>query len=124
MTHILLVEDNDQSREVLSRRLSRRGFEVSGAANGRAGLERAVALRPDLILMDVSLPEMSGFEVTRRLKADPATGRIPVIFLTAHARREDEAEAQAAGGDGFAIKPVDLEHLLLSIRTALETSRG
>jgi two-component system, cell cycle response regulator DivK len=124
MTHILLVEDNDQSREVLSRRLLRRGFEVSGAATGPTGLERAAALRPDLILMDVSLPEMSGFEVTRRLKADPATGRIPVIFLTAHSRLEDEAEAQAAGADGFAVKPVDLENLLLSIRTALETPRG
>jgi two-component system cell cycle response regulator DivK len=124
VTHILLVEDNDQSREVLSRRLARRGFEVSGAANGRAGLQRAGALRPDLILMDVSLPEMSGFEATRRLKADPATGHIPVIFLTAHARREDQAEAHAAGGDGFAIKPVDIEHLLLSIRTALESHRG
>ena len=124
MTHILLVEDNDQSRDVLSRRLSRRGFEVSGAATGRAAVERAGALRPDLILMDVSLPEMSGVEATRRLKANPATGHIPVIFLTAHARHEDEAEAQAAGGDGFALKPVDLEHLLLSIRTALESPRG
>ena len=124
MTHILLIEDNDQTRDVLSHRLARRGFEVSGAATGRTGVERAGALRPDLILMDVSLPEMSGFEATRRLKADPATGHIPVIFLTAHGRREDEAEAHAAGGDGFAVKPVDLEHLLLSIRTALETHRG
>jgi two-component system, cell cycle response regulator DivK len=124
MTRVLLVDDNELNRDTLSRRLGRHGFEVTTAINGRRAIELAAALLPDLILMDVSMPGMSGFEATRRLKADPTTCGIPVIFLTAHARREDEEQAMASGGDNFATKPVELDRLLETMKTTLESTRG
>lgn len=112
MTRILLVEDNEMNREMLSRRLQRKGFEVLLAVDGLQGVAMAQADRPDLILMDMSLPGIDGWEATRRIKADPATRATPVIALTAHAMSDDRAKALAAGCDEFDTKPVDLVRLL------------
>lgn len=112
MPRILLVEDNELNREMLSRRLARKGFEVVIAVDGLQGVAMACAERPDLILMDMSLPGIDGWEATRRVKADPGTGTIPVIALTAHAMSDDRAKALAAGCDDFDTKPVDLARLL------------
>jgi CheY-like chemotaxis protein len=119
---ILLVEDNEMNRDMLSRRLERKGYEVVIAVNGQEGVELVSSTRPDLILMDLSLPIIDGWEATRRIKADPATARIPVIALTAHAMAEDRAKAMAAGCDDFDIKPVDLPRLLEKIDTLLRRS--
>jgi CheY-like chemotaxis protein len=107
------------NRDMLSRRLERRGFSVAIAVDGREGVARAQSDGPDLILMDLSLPEMDGWEATRQLKADPATRRIPIIALTAHALATDRDQALAAGCDGFDTKPVDFERLLVKINDAL-----
>jgi len=112
MSRILLVEDNELNREMLSRRLQRKGFEVLIAVDGLQGVDLAGQTRPDLVLMDMSLPGIDGWEATRRLKADAATAAIPVIALTAHAMAEDRARALAAGCDDFDTKPVDLARLL------------
>jgi CheY-like chemotaxis protein len=112
MPRLLLVEDNDMNRDMLSRRLVRRGFEVLLAVDGAQALEMASAHRPDLVLMDMSLPVIDGWEATRRLKADPALRDTPVIALTAHAMEGDRARAMRAGCDDFDTKPVDLERLL------------
>lgn len=112
MTRILLVEDNEMNRDMLSRRLTRRGFEVGTAETGTRALAEVAAQPPDLILMDMSLPEIDGWEVTRRLKADPATAAIPIIALTAHAMTSDREKALAAGCDDYDSKPVDLPRLL------------
>jgi len=112
MPRILLVEDNDMNRDMLGRRLLRRGYEVVFAADGREGVRQAVAEKPDLILMDLSLPVMDGWQATRLLKADPATSAIPVIALTAHAMARDRESALAAGCDEFETKPVELECLI------------
>jgi len=119
---ILLVEDNEMNRDMLSRRLERKGYEVVIAVNGQEGVELVSSTRPDLILMDLSLPIIDGWEATRRIKADPATASIPVIALTAHAMAEDRAKATAAGCDDFDIKPVDLPRLLEKIDTLLRRS--
>jgi two-component system, cell cycle response regulator DivK len=119
---ILLVEDNEMNRDMLSRRLERKGYEVVIAVNGQEGVELVSSARPDLILMDLSLPIIDGWEATRRIKADPATARIPVIALTAHAMAEDRAKAMAAGCDDFDIKPVDLPRLLEKIDALLRRS--
>lgn len=119
---ILLVEDNEMNRDMLSRRLERKGYEVVIAVNGQEGVELVSSTRPDLILMDLSLPIIDGWEATRRIKADPATARIPVIALTAHAMAEDRAKAMAAGCDDFDIKPVDLPRLLEKIDALLRRS--
>jgi two-component system, cell cycle response regulator DivK len=119
---ILLVEDNEMNRDMLSRRLERKGYEVVIAVNGQEGVELVSSNRPDLILMDLSLPIIDGWEATRRIKADPATASIPVIALTAHAMAEDRAKAMAAGCDDFDIKPVDLPRLLEKIDTLLRRS--
>ena len=119
MATILLVEDNEMNRDMLSRRLIRRGFEVSVAIDGEEGIEMANAQKPDLVLMDLSLPGIDGWEATRRLKADPGTAEIPVIALTAHALAEDEGRAKEAGCDDFDIKPVDLKRLLGKINALL-----
>ena len=119
---ILLVEDNEMNRDMLSRRLERKGYEVVIAVNGQEGVELVSSARPDLILMDLSLPIIDGWEATRRIKADPATAGIPVIALTAHAMAEDRAKAMAAGCDDFDIKPVDLPRLLEKIDTLLRRS--
>lgn len=105
-----------------ARRLERKGYEVVIAVNGQEGVELVSSTRPDLILMDLSLPIIDGWEATRRIKADPATASIPVIALTAHAMAEDRAKAMAAGCDDFDIKPVDLPRLLEKIDTLLRRS--
>ncbi len=119
MPKILLVEDNEMNRDMLSRRLSRNGFEVVIAVDGGQGVEMAGRERPALILMDLSLPVIDGWEATRRVKADPATAAIPVIALTAHAMSDDREKAMAAGCDDFDTKPVDLPRLLGKIRALL-----
>ena len=123
MSRILLVEDNEMNRDMLSRRLLRKGYEVVIAADGGEGLEKARAESPDLILMDMSLPVVDGWEVTRRLKAEPRTRGIPVIALTAHVMAGDEEKARSAGCDDFDTKPVELPRLLTKIEALLQRSR-
>jgi len=119
LTTILLVEDNEMNRDMLSRRLTRRGYEVAVAEDGRQGVDMAAQLRPDLILMDMSLPVLDGWEATRQLKAGADTKAIPVIALTAHAMAGDADKAYAAGCDDFDTKPVVLDRLLEKIQAAL-----
>ena len=119
MSKILLVEDNEMNRDMLSRRLQRKGFEVVMAVDGQAGVEMASSASPDLILMDLSLPIIDGWEATRRIKADAATQKIPVIALTAHAMAGDEQKAIEAGCDDYDTKPVDLKRLLGKIENFL-----
>jgi len=116
---ILLVEDNEMNRDMLKRRLERRGFRVAVALDGRQGLEMAASEAPDLILMDMSLPEIDGWEAARRLKADPLCSRIPLIALTAHAMSGDREKALEAGCDDYDTKPVDLQRLLEKIHSLL-----
>jgi two-component system, cell cycle response regulator DivK len=112
---ILLVEDNELNRDMLSRRLVRRGFEIAIAVDGAEGLSLARRERPDLVLLDMSLPVMDGWTVAGELKRDPATHAIPIIALTAHAMAGDRERALAAGCDDFDTKPVDLPRLLQKI---------
>jgi CheY-like chemotaxis protein len=112
MTRILLVEDNEMNRDVITRRLEMRGFEVTSAEDGERALERAEADAPDLILLDMGLPGIDGWEVARRLKAGERTGAVPIIALTAHVLSEDRARALAAGCDDFDSKPIELDRLL------------
>ena len=111
MPRILIVEDNEMNRDMLSRRLIRRGFEVLIAVDGLAGVEMTTSELPDLVLMDMSLPVIDGWEATRRIKADPATATIPVIALTAHAMEGDRERAIEAGCDDYDTKPIELERL-------------
>jgi two-component system cell cycle response regulator DivK len=119
LAKILLVEDNELNRDMLSRRLSRRGYQVIEAIDGEAALALAASEQPDLILMDMSLPVLDGWEATRRLKAVPATRPIPVIALTAHAMVADREKSIAAGCDDFDTKPVEIERLLGKIARLL-----
>jgi two-component system cell cycle response regulator DivK len=119
MPKILLVEDNEMNRDMLSRRLQRRGYEVLTAVDGESGLALTKSETPALVLMDMSLPGIDGWEATRQLKADPATRAIPVIALTAHAMAGDREQALAAGCDDFDIKPIDLDRLLGKIEALL-----
>jgi CheY-like chemotaxis protein len=119
MPKILLVEDNEMNRDMLSRRLIRNGFEVVMAVDGQQGVDMATSEKPDLILMDMSLPVMDGWEATRRVKADAATRSIPVIALTAHAMVQDKEKAMAAGCDDFDTKPVEMPRLLGKINALL-----
>ncbi|MEO7456608.1 MAG: response regulator [Gemmatimonadaceae bacterium] len=112
MPRVLIVEDNELNRDMLSRRLTRRGYEVLIARDGAEGVAMATETQPDIVLMDMSLPVLDGWEATRRLKSDQATRGIPVIALTAHAMTGDEAKARAAGCDDFDTKPVDIDRLL------------
>ena len=112
MSKALLVEDNEMNRDMLTRRLERKGFEVFIAVDGQAGINMASSSSTDIILMDLSLPVMDGWEATRRIKADPATRSIPVIALTAHAMAGDEQKALEAGCDDYDTKPVNLNRLL------------
>lgn len=121
MTRVLLVEDNDMNRDMLSRRLRRRGFEVLIATDGAQGLVMAAAEKPDVILMDMSLPVLDGWEATRRLKAAPDTAGIPVIGLTAHAMATDRDKCLEAGCDEYDTKPVELPRLLGKIERLLGT---
>lgn len=115
MTKILLVEDNDLNRDMLSRRLTRHGYEVVTAEDGQQALDSARDAQPDVILMDMNLPIIDGWEATRRLKADSATRFIPIVGLSAHAMREDRQRALDCGCDAYEIKPVDLSKLLSTI---------
>ena len=119
MPKILLVEDNEMNRDMLSRRLERRGYTVMIAVDGRQGIEMAQTEAPDLILMDMSLPEIDGWEATRRLKAAPETSGIPIIGLTAHAMASDREKVMAAGANDYDTKPVDLNRLLEKIAAHL-----
>jgi two-component system, cell cycle response regulator DivK len=119
MTTILLVEDNEMNREMLSRRLQHRGYEVAIALDGQTSIEMARAKRPDLILMDMSLPVVDGWEATRRLKADATLKHIPVIALTAHAMANDRDKAIEAGCDDYDTKPIELSRLLAKIENLL-----
>lgn len=119
MACLLLVEDNEMNRDMLSRRLSRHGYRVSAAESGRAGLALAQTTRPDLIIMDLSLPDVDGWEATRLLKSDSETLHIPIIILTAHAMAEDRARAFEVGCDDFDTKPVEFSRLLEKIERLL-----
>ncbi len=119
MAKVLLVEDNEMNRDMLSRRLARRGYEVVIAMDGRGGIEMAGSEQPDIILMDMSLPVMDGWDATRRLKASPDTQAIPVIALTAHAMTSDREKALEAGCDDYDTKPVELPRLLQKIERLL-----
>ena len=119
MPRILLVEDNEMNRDMLSRRLQRRGFEVEMAVDGREGVDMAQNGEYDLILMDMSLPEIDGWEATRRLRASPGTEKIPIIALTAHAMAGDREEAIEAGCDEYDTKPIELPRLLSKIEALL-----
>lgn len=119
MTTILLVEDNELNRDMLSRRLSRKGFDVEFAFDGQEAVEKAKALMPDLVLMDIGLPVIDGYDATRAIKSDEATKAIPVIALTAHAMAEDRKRCLDAGCDDFDTKPIDLSRLLEKIQTLL-----
>jgi CheY-like chemotaxis protein len=119
MVKVLLVEDNEMNRDMLSRRLIRKGFEVSVALDGAEALQAALAEAPALILMDMSLPVMDGWEATRRIKAEAATAAIPVIGLTAHAMDGDREKCLAAGCDDYDTKPVDLPRLLEKMHAQL-----
>ena len=119
MPKILVVEDNEMNRDMLSRRLQRRGYEVIVAVDGGEGLALAQSQRPDLILMDMSLPVVDGWQATRRLKAAPETRSIPIIALTAHAMATDRDKAVEAGCDDYDTKPVELPRLLEKIEAFL-----
>ena len=119
MAKILLVEDNEMNHDMLSRRLTRRGFQVVIAVDGVQGVALALAESPDLILMDMSLPVMDGWEATQRLKTAPETQAIPIIALTAHAMAGDRAKALAAGCDDYDTKPIEFNRLFGKIQTLL-----
>ncbi len=119
MARILLVEDNEMNRDMLSRRLTKRGHEVSMAVDGAQGVAMARADGPDLILMDMSLPVLSGWDATIQLKSDEQTSSIPVLALTAHSMSGDRERAIAAGCDDFDTKPIDLPRLLTKIEQLL-----
>ncbi len=119
MAKVLLVEDNEMNRDMLSRRLQRKGFEVIIAADGQQGVAKASAESPDLILLDMSLPVMDGWEAARKIKGDPQTRGIPIIALTAHAMAGDREKALEAGCDEYDTKPVELPRLLGKINLFL-----
>ena len=121
MTKILYVEDNEDNIYMLTRRLKKKGFEIVIANDGREGVSKAKTEKPDLILMDLSLPELDGWEATRLIKADQETSQIPVIALSAHAMKEHMDKALEAGGDVYDTKPVDIKRLLEKISKFLDT---
>lgn len=124
MPRILIVEDHEDNRDMLSRRLTRQGHDVHLAIDGAEGVAKTLALTPDVVLMDMSLPVIDGWEATRRIKADPATAAIPVIALTAHAMAGDREKALEAGCDDYDTKPIDLKRLLSKIELALAKRGG
>ena len=121
MPRILLVEDNEMNRDMLSRRLERKGYTVAIATDGQQGVEMAQADPPALILMDMSLPLLDGWEATRRIKGDDRTRHIPIIALTAHAMQGDEQKAREAGCDDYDVKPIELPRLLEKMERLLKT---
>jgi CheY-like chemotaxis protein len=124
MTRILLVEDNEMNRDMLSRRLERKGYDVELAVDGRQGVDKAKTLEYDLVLMDMSLPEIDGWEATRELRADPATKELPIIALTAHAMSGDRERALEAGCDDYDTKPIELNRLLGKMEALLGRQSG
>jgi CheY-like chemotaxis protein len=124
MTKVLLVEDNEMNRDMLSRRLIRRGFEVVFAVNGQQGVDLAQSEKPDIILMDMSLPIMDGWEATRRVKANDETRGVPVIGLTAHAMTGDREKAIEAGCDDYDTKPVEFDRLIGKMERLLGVAKG
>lgn len=120
MPKILLIEDNEMNRDMLSRRLERKGFEMVIAVDGQEGIDKAHSEHPDLILMDMSLPTLDGWEATRRLKTNDSTRDIPIIGLSAHAMAGDREKGLAAGCDDYATKPIDFPQLLEWIYTYLK----
>jgi two-component system, cell cycle response regulator DivK len=120
MSKILLVEDNEMNRDMLSRRLMRKGYEVVMALDGQQAIQMAASEKPDLILMDMSLPVVDGWEATRQIKSEAATSRIPVIALTAHAMSGDREKALEAGCDDYDTKPIDLPRLLQKMMAVLD----
>lgn len=119
MTRILLVEDHEMNRDMLTRRLKRKGYEVFIATDGFEGIDKARELNPDLILMDMSLPELDGWEATRRIKSSKDTAHIPIMGLSAHAMSGDRQKGMAAGCDDYDTKPVDFKRLLSKIEAIL-----
>ena len=124
MPRILLVEDNEMNRDMLSRRLQRRGYEVIVAVDGEEGVARARSDAPDLVIMDMSLPVLDGWEATRQIKATPETASIPVIALTAHVLSGDRERALEVGCDDFDTKPIDLPRLLSKVEALLDAAGG
>ena len=124
MAKILLVEDNEMNRDMLSRRLQRKGYEILIAIDGANGIDVATANRPDLILMDMSLPVMDGWEATRRLKADKALQHIPIIALTAHALASDREKAMEVGCDGYLAKPCEPRAVVAEVQRFLGKANG
>jgi two-component system cell cycle response regulator DivK len=123
MPTVLIVEDNDASRDALARRLQRRDYQVLTAVDGREGVAVARSAKPDLILMDLGLPGIDGWDATAQIKMDPELRHIPIIVLSAHAMPNDRHQAMAAGGDDFDTKPVDFARLLGKIETLLPGNR-
>jgi two-component system cell cycle response regulator DivK len=123
MAKVLLVEDNEMNRDMLSRRLERKGYQVVMAVDGAEGVRMASSEKPDIVLMDMSLPVLDGWSATQKLKASPETAGIPVIALTAHAMEGDEAKAREAGCDDYDTKPIDLARLLGKIETHLQAKQ-
>ena len=124
MKKVLLVEDNEMNRDMLSRRLIRRGFEVVFAVNGKEGVDLARSEKPDIILMDMSLPVMDGWQATRCVKSDEATRSVPVIGLTAHAMSGDREKAIEAGCDDYDTKPVEIDRLIGKMKRLLGVAKG
>ena len=124
MPKILIVEDNEMNRDMLSRRLQRKGYEVAIAVDGQQGVEMAQTGMPDLILMDMSLPVLDGWDATRQLKANETTRSIPVIALTAHAMAGDRDKALDAGCDDYDTKPIEMPRLLEKIEAHLKKKAG
>ena len=124
MPRILLVEDNDMNRDMLSRRLIRSGYEVFLAVDGQQGADMALSGQPDLILMDLSLPVIDGWEATRRIKANDATRQIPIIALTAHAMAGDREMAMEVGCEDYETKPIEMSRLLGKIAALLKPTAG
>lgn len=124
MAKILIVEDNEMNRDMLSRRLRRHGFDVCTAVDGEGGVLRATADMPDLILMDIELGALSGWDATRQIKANPQTADIPVIALTAHALETDRVKSFEVGCTDFDIKPIDMPRLLAKIEKAISSHDG
>ena len=124
MARILLVEDNEMNRDMLSRRLSRKGFEVLIAVDGQQGVEKTMSESPDLVLMDMSLPVLDGWEATRRLKAANETRHIPIIALTAHAMSGDREKTLQAGCDDYDTKPIELPRLISKIEALLNGKKA
>ena len=120
MIKILLVEDNEMNRDMLSRRLLRKGFDVEIAVDGQEGVEKAINILPNLILMDLSLPILDGWQATKTIKSNPKTSQIPIIALTAHAMASDKEKAIKSGADEYDTKPIDFKRLLQKIQLVLD----